>query len=83
MYHRDLGTQIGHTAPFSWDGEVLIFGHEPGGGSQAQCQATSSQLNRTLFFLDAETGDSWASSSTRGRRPTSRTAPGTTSTSCR
>jgi hypothetical protein len=57
MYHRDLGTQIGHTASFSWDGEVLIFGHEPGGGSQAQCQATSSVLNRTLFFLDAETGD--------------------------
>jgi hypothetical protein len=57
MYHRDLGTQIGHTASFSWDGEVLIFGHEPGGGSQAQCQASSSQLNRTLFFLDAETGE--------------------------
>jgi hypothetical protein len=57
MYHRDLGTSIGHTASFSWDGEVLIFGHEPGGGSQAQCQATSSQLNRTLFFLDTETGD--------------------------
>jgi hypothetical protein len=56
MFHRDLGTQIGHTASFSWDGEVLIFGHEPGGGSQAQCQATSSVLNRTLFFLDAETG---------------------------
>jgi hypothetical protein len=57
MYHRDVGTQIGHSASFSWDGEVLIFGHEPGGGSQAQCQATSSQLNRTLFFLDAETGE--------------------------
>jgi hypothetical protein len=57
LYHRDLGTQIGHTASFSWDGEVLIFGHEPGGGSQAQCQASSSQLNRTLFFLDAQTGE--------------------------
>ena len=57
LYHRNLGTQIGHTASFSWDGEVLIFGHEPGGGSQAQCQATSSQLNRTLFFIDAQTGE--------------------------
>jgi hypothetical protein len=25
---------------------VLIFGHEPGGGSQARCQATSSELDR-------------------------------------
>src|SRR5918997_1428183 len=57
LYHKDLGTGIGHSASFSWDGEVLIFGHEPGGGSQARCQATSTELNRTLFFLDAEDGD--------------------------
>jgi hypothetical protein len=57
LYHKDLGTQIGHSTSFSWDGEVLIFGHEPGGGSQARCQATSSELDRTLFFLDAEDGD--------------------------
>jgi hypothetical protein len=35
---------------------VLIFGHEPGGGGQPQCQATSPEVNRTLFFLDADTG---------------------------
>ena len=57
LFHRDLGTQIGHSASWSWDGEVLIFGHEPGGGGQARCQATSSDLNRTLFFLDGETGE--------------------------
>jgi hypothetical protein len=57
LYHKDLGTGIGHSASFSWDGEVLIFGHEPGGGTQARCQATSSTLDRTLFFLDAEDGD--------------------------
>jgi hypothetical protein len=57
LYHRDLGTQIGHSASFSWDGEVLIFGHEPGGGTQARCQATSSVLDRTVFFLNADTGD--------------------------
>jgi hypothetical protein len=57
MFHRDLGTSIGHTAAWSWDGKVLIFGHEPGGGGQAQCQATSSVLNRTLFFLDGENGN--------------------------
>ena len=60
LYHRDLGTGIGHSASFSWDGEVLIFGHEPGGGTQARCQTSSSVLDRTLFFLDAETGETLA-----------------------
>jgi hypothetical protein len=50
------GVGIGHSAAFSWDGEVLVFGHEPGGGGQAQCQATSPEVNRTLFFFDADTG---------------------------
>jgi hypothetical protein len=57
LFHRDLGTQIGHSASWSWDGKVLIFGHEPGGGTQARCQASSSVLDRTLFFLDGETGE--------------------------
>jgi hypothetical protein len=48
---------IGHSTSFSWDGEVLVFGHEPGGGSQARCQESSTELDRTLFFLDAEDGD--------------------------
>jgi len=50
------GVTIGHSAGFTWDGEVLVFGHEPGGGGQAQCQATSSITNRSLFFFDADTG---------------------------
>jgi PA domain len=50
------GVTIGHSASFTWDGEVLIFGHEPGGGGAAECQATSPLVNRTLFFFDAETG---------------------------
>jgi hypothetical protein len=50
------GVSIGHSAGFTWDGEVLIFGHEPGGGGAAECQATSSVVNRTLFFFDADTG---------------------------
>jgi hypothetical protein len=58
LYSRVVpGVTIGHSASFSWDGEVLIFGHEPGGGGQAQCQATSSETNRSLFFFDARTGD--------------------------
>lgn len=58
LYSRPIpGVTVGHSAAFTWDGEVLIFGHEPGGGGQAQCQATSPEVNRTLFFLDPETGD--------------------------
>jgi hypothetical protein len=58
MHHIEFaGVNIGHTASFTWDGKYAIFGHEPGGGSQAQCQATSSLVNRTLFFVEVETGD--------------------------
>jgi hypothetical protein len=57
LYHRDMGTQIGHSASFSWDGEVLIFGHEPGGGTQARCESSDTVMDRTLWFLDAKTGE--------------------------
>lgn len=50
------GVTIGHSAGFTWDGEVVVFGHEPGGGGQAECQATSPLVNRTLFFFDAADG---------------------------
>lgn len=30
----------GHSAAFSNDGETLIFGHEPSGGTRARCQKT-------------------------------------------
>lgn len=57
LYSRVVeGVTIGHSASFTWDGQVLIFGHEPGGGVQAQCQATSSEVNRSLFFFEAQTG---------------------------
>jgi hypothetical protein len=55
MHHFDIpGVTIGHSAAWSWDGEVLVFGHEPGGGTQARCQATSALVDRTLFFYDHE-----------------------------
>jgi hypothetical protein len=58
LYSRTVpGVTIGHSAGFTWDGKVLIFGHEPGGGAGARCQATSSITDRTLFFFDADTGD--------------------------
>ncbi len=50
------GVGIGHSALFTWDGQVLIFGHEPGGGAGARCQATSTEVDRTLFFFDADDG---------------------------
>jgi hypothetical protein len=50
------GVTIGHSAAFTWDGDVIIFGHEPGGGSQARCQESSSTVDRTLFFFDTDTG---------------------------
>ena len=49
------GVTIGHTAAFSWDGEVLVFGHEPGGGAAARCQAADT-VNRELFFYKAVDG---------------------------
>lgn len=58
LYSKSLtGVTIGHTATFTWDGEVLIFGHEPGGGAGARCQATSTITDRTLFFFEARGGD--------------------------
>jgi hypothetical protein len=51
------GVSIGHSASFTWDGETLIFGHEPGGGGQPQCQATSPEVNKTMFFFEARTGE--------------------------
>ena len=57
LYKRSIpGVSIGHSASFTWDGKVLIFGHEPGGGSEARCQSTSAEVDRTLFFFDAATG---------------------------
>ena len=58
LYSRSVtGVTIGHSAAFTWDGSMLIFGHEPGGGTQARCQATSSVVDRTLFFFETETGN--------------------------
>jgi LVIVD repeat len=50
------GVTIGHSAAWSWDGEVLIFGHEPGGGVDDQCKATDPVINRSFFFYDGDTG---------------------------
>jgi len=59
LYYKVTGgISLGHSASFTWDGEVIIVGHEPGGGSGARCQETSDPLERTFFFVEAATGDS-------------------------
>ena len=59
LYYKVTGgISLGHSASFTWDGEVIIVGHEPGGGGGARCQETSNPLERTFFYVDADTGDS-------------------------
>jgi hypothetical protein len=35
--------------------KVIVFDHEPGGG-QARCHATSSTVDKTLYFFDTAIG---------------------------
>jgi hypothetical protein len=45
-----------HSAAFTWDGEVVIMGWEPGGGSLPECEATDPPVKKSAFFYDADTG---------------------------
>ena len=45
-----------HSAAFTWDGEVIILGWEPGGGSLPECEATDPPVKKSMFFYDADTG---------------------------
>jgi hypothetical protein len=59
LYSRSIQpyVTIGHAASFSWDGEVLIFGHEPGGGLAPFCKAgDDAAKSKTYFFFYTETG---------------------------
>ena len=56
----------GHSAAFTYDGKVVIFGWEPGGGVQPRCTATGTvfpngQMQtddmKSYFFFSVETGD--------------------------
>ncbi len=51
LYSRFIAdVDIGH-------GEVLVFGHEPGGGVQANCQESNPDTDKSAFFFEALTGD--------------------------
>jgi hypothetical protein len=45
-----------HSATFTWDGEVIILGWEPGGGSTPECEASDPPVDKSMFFYDADTG---------------------------
>ena len=45
-----------HSAALTYDGEVIILGWEPGGGSQAECQAEDPDAKKSWFFYDADNG---------------------------
>jgi hypothetical protein len=46
-----------HSAAFTWDGEVLILGWEPGGGLEPECEADDPPVQKSAFFYDADTGE--------------------------
>jgi hypothetical protein len=45
-----------HSAAFTWDGEVIIGGWEPGGGAAPECESTDPVVDKSMFFYDADTG---------------------------
>lgn len=49
-----------HSGSFSWDGKVVAFGDESGGGGAARCQDPNSDQGR-IWFVDTATGAQLAS----------------------
>ena len=45
-----------HSATFTWDGEVIILGWEPGGGAAPECETADPDVDKSAFFYDADTG---------------------------
>jgi hypothetical protein len=45
-----------HSAALTWDGEVIIMGWEPGGGSLPECEETDPPVKKSMFFYDADDG---------------------------
>jgi LVIVD repeat len=45
-----------HSAAFSWDGDVVIMGWEPGGGAAPECEETDPPVKKSAFFYNADTG---------------------------
>jgi len=45
-----------HSASFSWDGDTIILGWEPGGGALGECAADDPVVKKSAFFYDADDG---------------------------
>ena len=45
-----------HSAAFTWDGEVIVLGWEPGGGVAPSCEANDPDVFKSFFFYDADDG---------------------------
>ena len=59
LYSKSItDVDIGHAAMFTWDGEVIVFVHEPGGGVGPFCQASTADLDKSALFFDAQSGAS-------------------------
>ncbi len=53
---EDITLDLWHSSAFSWDGEVVAFGDENGGGAFPRCVDPTSDDGR-VWFLDTDTGD--------------------------
>lgn len=57
LYEKSIpGVSVGHSAAFTWDGKVVVFGHEPGGGTSPRCQESTADSDKSFFFFAARTG---------------------------
>jgi hypothetical protein len=45
-----------HSAAFTWDGQVIAAGWEPGGGVEPECESTDPAVDKSMFFYNANTG---------------------------
>ena len=57
---RSQASDIWHSAAFSWDGRVVAFGDESGGGAAERCGDPDDEHGR-IWFLDVATGATLAS----------------------
>ncbi len=53
---HEFGLDLWHSAAFTWDGEVVAFGDESGGGALARCEDPNNDRGR-VWFLDIGLGD--------------------------
>ncbi|HEX7747026.1 MAG TPA: hypothetical protein VF462_17410 [Micromonosporaceae bacterium] len=52
---NNANIDLWHSSTFSWDGKVVAFGDESGGGGAARCVDPNDQQGR-IWFLNAQTG---------------------------